>query len=278
MSSWLLDDLNQIFTIMSYQPLEDGYENPERAGWVWWCIMLFGSIMNIFFLYELHSNVKMKTKAKVCNIIFNIVCVIRATLPRLYWARGCFHDIGFISSPLFGRAIAFAAEVSYSAQLADHFRINSFHTLASSLFFLGTLANCFCTYGTLVGNTFYYCCEMSCWSIMGIIMVICSYRSYLNTYKLSDLLTIFCCIVFISCSSFPMVQTYWRWFQIDEANKKTYFSFLEGILDTSYCHFESKSIYKMKHCIEYQLPYFTCAVWSSNYFARQQTMDKKKAV
>jgi len=271
--SWLLDDLKVVVTIMTYFPLEDGYDNPERAGWVWWSIMLMGSLLNVYFLLNLHSSVEMKPKAKVCNLIFNVVCVMRATLPRLYWARGCFLDFGFVSSPLFGRIIAFAAEVSYSAQLSDHFRLNSFEFLASALFYLGFMANCFCTYGTLTGNTFYYCCEMSCWTLMGIIMIVCSSKSFLTTRNLSEFGTIFCCIIFISCSSFPMVQTYWSWFQIDQSNKKVYFTFLEGIMDTSYCHFTSQSIYKVKHCIEYQLPYFTCAVWSSNYFARQQKIE-----
>lgn len=234
-----------------------------------YCFMIAAAVVNVvsFTIFP-------KSRRDARYVVFFLVCVFRALLPRLDAERVCFFDLGLISSPVVGRLCATFAEVSFGHLMGDllwHLTprrpaaARAGITLLIPL--LTTLANFFCWYGVSTRNQYWNIVEESCWAAAAFLAVL--YTLVRLPWHKDFAVMVFLTGAGIYCAYLVLVDVpmYYRRWSVDERAGRRYLTFWTGVEDMSRCHNVNADTMFWKEDFTWMVPYFSLGVLAAQWAA-----------
>jgi hypothetical protein len=216
-------------------------------------------------------------------LVYVVACAVRSIWPRHDADRVCFFDHP-ISPPLYGRTLAFFAELSFAALICMTVARIAGYTpaarrLATTLFLFNVVAQNCCNYAVFTTNQIGHVIEESIWLVSGVVVTLYCLVLYLERAKTaagnapgadSSFLrgAILCGPVYVLFMAFVDVPMYYNRAVRDEAANRTFVPYMDGVLEASRCFVIScKDDYWVQE-IPWLTGYFTLAVWATLWIAK----------
>ena len=254
-------------------------ENPVS---IWWIFLCAASLVNIvawawtkYYLFDSSklsdfSVSKLKSSSMIwLSSLYVFGCAYRSLFPKADVQRICLFDT-WLSSVFLGRSVATIAELAFVAQWAIVIRCLSREThnktgqmisyLIVPIIFIAELFSWFAVIST---NYFGNMIEESLWTITYILITLALYslsQHFKKYFRFATYIAIFCILTYVCFMIFVDVTMYFdRWRQ-DTLNGKSYFSFIDGIIDLNTRWIVTHNIQDWKSEIPWMSLYFSFAV------------------
>ena len=215
--------------------------------------------------------------------IYVFGCGFRSVLPREDLMRIVMVD-SWISSIVIGRSVATIAELSFAAQWAlilfeaGKGTNNRFALTTSKIIVpIIIIAECFSWYACTTTNYIGSSVEESLWAVAATITIIGFIKvrpHYINQQKKFLTAGIIVGLLYVCYMVFVDVPNYVNHWIHDEAMRKTYSSFGQGLIEVATQWTEIRTFEVWQYAMIWMTLYFSVAVWISLFIVNSPVLDK----